>query len=365
MKNTVYSFTKVEGDAYTLTRWLRARKYDINDTIQMVNEATAERVTPSKMNYYPDPVKALGVDVSTFISLYPQLYSGFAKNGCPVFYSKPGVLNIDGIECVTTLDGIINFHWHVMQHDYAKRLLNYKAENPSFVRFECVSILDLDQLTMSQLGSRTLEIIKKQATIDSLCFPETMNKMIIVNAPRFFSATWTIIKGFLDPRTSAKIDLFSSSSAAQKKLLEIIDESELPSDYGGTGESTNSILEREAKTNGRTRLVTEVISVRSSASFKLTINADEEVDLSIYTRATSGASFSVINADTKEQLIPKVDAIHQGLSGERHSPSSFHLTPAGRLSGTSGALNLKIKGEAYKTKVSSESFLLVANIYKK
>jgi CRAL/TRIO domain len=103
--------------------------------------------------------------------------------------------------------------------------------------------LDLGGLTTSQLSSRSLAIVKEQAAIDSVCFPETMHKMLIVNAPTFFSATWRLIRGWLDPRTANKIEVISSKAAYEKRLLELIDADQLPSDYGGTGTDTNTILQ--------------------------------------------------------------------------------------------------------------------------
>jgi len=331
----------------------------------MVNEATAVRATPRELEYYPIPEDALGVDPSIFVSQYPQLYAGFSKSGCPVFYSKPGLLNIDGVECITTLDGILKFHWHVMQHEYKQILLQFKKENPSFERFECVSVLDLSGLSITSLGSRTLDIIKKQAFIDSLCFPETMNKMVIVNAPRFFSATWAIIKGFLDPRTAAKIELFSSTSAAEKMLKELIDEDMLPRDYGGTAESTEVLLDMEASKNsaegGRSRLVTEVMYVRSSLSFKFDLKPDEEAELWVYTRSSTGASFRVVDAATKAPLCPPKTIIHSGANDDNVQPTKMQLT-AMRVSGVG---EVKFKAENLKTRMSSESYLVVANVYKK
>ena len=35
-KNTVYSFGDIEGEAFCLTRWLRARKFKYDDVIAMV-----------------------------------------------------------------------------------------------------------------------------------------------------------------------------------------------------------------------------------------------------------------------------------------------------------------------------------------
>jgi hypothetical protein len=368
-KNTVFSFSEVEGNEFTLTRWLRARKYDLADTIKMVEEAMEERAVPRGVGYYPNPVKALGVDPSIFVSQYPQLYSGFSKCGCPVFYSKPGALNIDGIECITTLDGILKYHWHVMQHDYKQRLLEFKKENPSFTRFECVSILDLSGLAVSALNSRTLDVVKKQATIDSLCFPETMNKMLVLNAPRFFSATWSIIKGFVDVRTAGKIEVISSSSAAEKKLKEIIDVDQLPEDYGGTGESTLVTLAREAgkeaANGGRSRLIAEVMYVRGSLSFKFILKADEEADLWVHTRAKSGATFTVTDTSTKKPIIPTKTVIHSGGTDDNSQPSNVQLS-ADRISGPDdNVMEIKVKAEGLKTRMTSETYLLVANIYKK
>lgn len=128
-------------------------------------------------------------------------------------------------------------------------------------RFECFCVLDLDKLTASQLSRRALAIIKDQAAIDSVCFPETMSKMLIVNAPTFFAATWRLIKGWLDPRTSSKIEVISSRSATEKRLLEFIDADKLPSDYGGTAPETSAIL-NEASTGPFDRLETKMLYVR-------------------------------------------------------------------------------------------------------
>ena len=88
---------------------------------------------------------------------------------------------------------------------------------------------------MSQLSSRALQIVKEQSAIDSICFPETMCKMFIINGPRFFSASWNLIKSWLDARTSGKIEVISDRKKWSQKLLEQVDEDELPCDYGGKG----------------------------------------------------------------------------------------------------------------------------------
>jgi hypothetical protein len=129
-RDTLYCFGIEEGEAFALCRWLRARKYVFDDVVTMLDEATKVRKDAKQHQFYPDAVSALGCDPSLFYAQYPQLYSGFAKNGVPLFISKPGILNVDGMECITTLDGIIKFHWHIMMHDFANRLRAQKQKDP-------------------------------------------------------------------------------------------------------------------------------------------------------------------------------------------------------------------------------------------
>ena len=227
----------------------------------MVEEATECRAEARKNNFYPDPKEALGCDICLYVHQYPQAYSGISKCGAPLYISKPGVLNVDAVECLTTLEGILKFHWYVQMVDFGNRLRKQKEADPHFKKFECLCVLDLDTLTLGQLNKAALAIVKEQAAIDSLCFPETMNKMVIVNAPRFFSATWNLIKSWLDARTASKVEVISYRKDWEKRLLELVDVDQLPSDYGGNGPDTSVTAKADHMPHMK-RLHTEVLSLR-------------------------------------------------------------------------------------------------------
>ena len=265
-KDTVYSFGEEEGECWALCRWLRGRKFVVDDVVKMIEEATEVRADAKTQDFYPDPKAALGCDAALYYAQYPQLYTGFAKNGVPLFISKAGVLNVEAVECITNLEGILKFHWFIMMHDFGDRLRAQKQENPDFKNFQFLTVLDLAHLTTAQLGSKALAIIKEQAKIDSLCYPETMYKMVIVNAPVFFTATWRIIKGWLDPRTTAKIDVISSRSKWETKLKELVDIDQLPSDYGGKGPDTTTTL-ASLSPGGMKRLETDLLACRYVVNF--------------------------------------------------------------------------------------------------
>ena len=59
--------------------------------------------------------------------------------------------------------------------------------------------------------------------------------MYIINAPGVFPLVWKGIKPWLDVRTTNKIKIYSKRDLWQPALLEAIDPSQLPVEYGGTG----------------------------------------------------------------------------------------------------------------------------------
>jgi hypothetical protein len=360
-KNTVYSFGEIEGEAFCLTRWLRARKFKYDDVIAMVEEATEVRADARRHDFYPDPVQALGCEPSVFMAQYPQLYHGRGKNGCPVFISKPGVLNVDGMECITTLDGILKFHWHVMMHDYKNRLLKHKESHPDFNNFQCICVTDLEHLSTSQLSKRALDIVKTQTAIDSVCFPETMNRMLVINAPRFFSLTWNIIKGWIDPRTAGKVELISSRKSWEARLRELVDEDQLPSDYGGKAISTTETLAKEAPA-GVMKQYHQLVHVRANGHATVDVPQGGEMEVRVFTRSPTEATISVVDEHDKSKVFaPGVHVQHTGGSGENDKPTSVIITKEARIKGPVKArIKIESKGGRFST---AGSYMMACNMY--
>ena len=177
--------------------------------------------------------------------------------------------------------------------------------------FECLCILDLQGLTTSHLNKKTLNIIKAQSAIDAVCFPETTSRMILVNAPLLFTAFWRLCKAFLDPRAASKVELISGKAASEARLRELVDADQLPSDYGGTGPDTVTLLQQQQSSstdststldsNNNTpyiNLDTQLLSVRHKASHSWTVPAQQRVELSLWTRSTQPISVQVLNGAT-------------------------------------------------------------------
>lgn len=266
------------------------------------------------------------------------------------------MLNIDAIGCLTSLPNIINYHWHAMMHEYAKKLHEECiSSNGKFKRYECVCILDLAKLTASQLGKRELNLVKVQAAIDSLCFPETLNKMVIVNAPGFFTFSWKLIRGFLDQRTAAKVEVIGSNKdKLLKKLSTFIDPKNLPSDYGGSGIGINDFLndamlemgERRREIGSTLKLQEEdskMVSFKSSHIESIVVGKNQFVKLSFITRTLVGCKI-IVEESKSGKVLATIDAIHDGNGedDENELPSRYDLDDSGVVLEGDGAFNVKL-----------------------
>jgi len=324
------------------SRWLRARKFDIHETIKMVEEATDCTSIPRKNNFYPSPSKALGCDTAFYMKQYPQVYYGHAKNGCPIFYSKPALMDINSVESLTSLKNIINYHWNSMMHDYSKQLKDqYISSNGQFKRYECIYIMDLKHLSTSQLSKRVLKLIKESSAIDSLCFPETLNHMAIVNAPSFFAFTWKLIKSWVDPRTANKVSVLSSNKEKiVRHLTKFIDRDVLSSDFGGNGKSIDDVLKKEIQNQYNAEFPdsdlnlensdTHMMSLHKQSSHKVNVPDGNIIKLSLFCRSLRGGN--VIIKDVNGCPLPQIpqsgiEIIHRGKSEEDENelPTRYDL----------------------------------------
>ncbi len=104
----------------------------------MVEEATALRAGAGHDEFYPDAEVALGVEEAVFKTQYPQVFAGHAKNSCPLFVSKPGKIQMTGLECITTIEN--------MHSEY-----RIKWFTPSFVRSFVRSFIALNTFFLYQL----------------------------------------------------------------------------------------------------------------------------------------------------------------------------------------------------------------------
>ena len=78
--------------------------------------------------------------------------------------------------------------------------------------------------------------LKSAAAIDQHHYPERLAHVIVINAPRLLAACWRVIQRWLDDDTRQKVAIISEGdpNGARARLEELIELSQLPTQYGGT-----------------------------------------------------------------------------------------------------------------------------------
>ncbi|CAK9860283.1 unnamed protein product [Sphagnum jensenii] len=218
---------KRHDDYHLMTRFLKARKYDIDKAKQMWADMLQWR-----KEYGVDTIEQDFVfeELEEVQKCYPQGHHGVDKDGRPVYIERIGMVDPVLLLEITTLERYLKYH--ILEFE---RTLNWKFPACS-IAANChidsgTTILDVDGVGLKNFGKSARDLLMGIHKIDNANYPETLHRMYIVNAGPGFRILWGTIKGFLDPKTTEKIHVIGSNY--QHKLLEVIDASQLPEFLGG------------------------------------------------------------------------------------------------------------------------------------
>ncbi|KAI4999952.1 hypothetical protein ZWY2020_004541 [Hordeum vulgare] len=213
-------------DYYTMLRFLKARKFDIEKAKHMWSEMLRWR-----NEYGVDNIEEFNyTELNEVKKHYPQFYHGVDKEGRPVYVELIGKVDANKLVKVTTLDRYIKYHVKEFERSFRMRFPACSIAAKRHID-SSTTILDVQGVGLKNFSKDARELIMRLQKIDNDNYPETLCRLYIINAGQGFKMLWGTIKSFLDPQTASKIHVLGSKY--QNKLLEIIDESELPDFLGG------------------------------------------------------------------------------------------------------------------------------------
>ncbi|GMJ06125.1 hypothetical protein HRI_004281700 [Hibiscus trionum] len=216
------------NDYHTLLRFLRMRDFDLPKAKEMFLNYLQWR-----KDYGVDTIHKdfKFVELEEVKKCYPHGFHGVDRSGRPVYIERVGMVDLNALLQVTSIDRFVKYHVSEQEKTLNSRFPACSIAAKRHIA-STTSILDVKGVGMSNFSKPARYLFMEIQKIDSNYYPETLNRLFIINAGSGFRMLWKVIKAFMDARTLAKIHVLGSNYLSN--LIEVIDPSNLPTFLGGS-----------------------------------------------------------------------------------------------------------------------------------
>jgi len=135
--------------------------------------------------------------------------------GRPVFCYHIGALDVKGLMKLTDISSFLRYIvWRMEQ------VMSVVGGSHDRGVDKFVMVFDLKGLGMlSHLNRTALAVVRTMSKVGATYYPETLHKMFLINAPRFFIGAWSTIRPMINSQTKAKIIITGNGNATNDALL--------------------------------------------------------------------------------------------------------------------------------------------------
>lgn len=169
-------------------------------------------------------------------------YFGNSQEGHPIFYNNSAArLDPDYADLVPgrlELNDLSVLWLHCMEYREQYLFPRASAERGATIN-KMIVIMDLNKVGLGIL--RFLKLLKHTVSLSEAYYPETVERILIVNAPFVLNALLYAASALIPADTLKKIA--SVRSNGFEEIMEMVggDTSKIPLDHGGTGPSKNDL----------------------------------------------------------------------------------------------------------------------------
>ncbi|PHH82265.1 hypothetical protein CDD82_6514 [Ophiocordyceps australis] len=216
-------------DTLTMLRFLRARKWDVALAKQMFIDCEKWRKETKLDETVPIWDYPEKPEVAKY---YKQFYHKTDNDGRPIYIETLGGIDLTAMYKITTADRMLT-NLAVEYERLADPRLPACSRKADKLLETCCTIMDLKGVTLTKVP-QVYSYVRQASVISQNYYPERLGKLYMINAPWGFSTVWSVVKGWLDPVTVAKIHILGSGYKTE--LLKQVPAESLPKEFGGTCE---------------------------------------------------------------------------------------------------------------------------------
>ncbi|KAJ5116915.1 hypothetical protein N7456_001263 [Penicillium angulare] len=242
------------SDPATLLRYLSARQFDSDGALKQLEDTIKFRQENQLVGLFD------AIEVSDFEQarqFYPHWTGRRDKQGLPICMFDVGRLDKPALtlwedtrnrkgwsdstkEKPSMLQIASVFHDGLIRFVLPLCTMMTDRPNPSTAITSSTYLADASGLGLKQ-GWSLKTFAQEISWLLATCYPETISKVLVCNAPSYFATIWKYLKKWIDPRTAEKIVVLTNTEALSV-LQEYIDIENIPKALGGEYDFTHGML---------------------------------------------------------------------------------------------------------------------------
>lgn len=222
----------------TLHRFLSANGNNVEKSFQMLKADEEWRVQRDVDNLcasfqFPQ--------LSILKKNVPRCYHGVDKEGRPIYIERYSDLVPEELNQIPQDKMMEFFIVDLEKH------INFRLPACTLAKGQTVHhglyILDLKDVSILTL-KKIFDLAMSASKVSKEHYPETLGKMLVINAPTMISIMMAAVKPFLDQGTYNKIEVYRPS-VSKEALLKYVDDDQIPEIIGGKCKCPGGCFESE------------------------------------------------------------------------------------------------------------------------